>query len=473
MDQTGDETVRELASVAFNGTMVDPEQEWREILDATDTDLRAAVAEMIHDRSAGLSHRFYTVMMTDQQAGAFLDHQLVEQRLGRAMQQWLIELFAVMDPAQSAAAVAHQKYVGATHARIKLPINLVSRGARFFKHWIWAALAEDARFDRERLPQAVIYVNDLIDLAIEIMTAAFMTNADRAARTEEAYRLFSLSQDLAIERERQRASLLEWGQQIMSALYRHPLSNPPRIGQSEFGLWLVHKALFMFEHSTEVEQIVSIADRIDSQLVPRLTAALDSGQMASLFTQMEDEISQIKFLLSSLFDRYLEVENGRDVLTKLFNRRFLPSALMREIDLAKRSDHAFALMLIDIDHFKQVNDSYGHEAGDVVLQQTAALIMNSIRAGDFVFRYGGEEILVILVDVDRGAVLRLADAMRMKIEQARFMLSGGRSINLTVSIGVASYDGHPDYQVLINQADTALYEAKSRGRNCCVLATPA
>jgi diguanylate cyclase len=444
--------------------------EWLRLIAAVPFGVRAAVSTTVFRYSAELSARFYKTLLDEPEAAAFLNHFLVESRLKQSMQHWLTSLFANDGSQSISASIAHQRLVGNSHARIKLPINLVGRGARYLKHWIYEYLADEPQLGRFELGQAIAYVNDLIDLAFETMNASFVSNADRDARTDEAYRLYSLGQNLGTERERQRAALMEWNSLVISTALRRPGTRPIPIGQSEFGLWLVHKALFMFDRSPEVKQIQSVLEKIDAQVVPRLEQMQTTDQLAQIIAQLDTDVSEIKFLLNTLFDRFLEIENGRDALTKLLNRRFLPSTMAREIELAKKSHHPFTVMLLDIDHFKQVNDVYGHDAGDTVLQQIAALIMNNVRAGDFVFRYGGEEMLVILVAVERAGALGVAEKIRRKIEQTSIVLSGGRSLQITVSAGLASYDGHPDYRRVITRADTAVYEAKSTGRNRCVFA---
>lgn len=455
-----------------NGTdaMAVCRSEWQAIVAATPPALRAAVSDIVRQHSQELSQRFYAVMMQNPDAGGFLDHQLVETRLRDGMTRWLSTLFAIDVASSIDALIAHQQQVGGIHARIKIPFHLVGRGARHFKHWIWEFLEQDATLSRSEMLLAHIYVNDMMDIAIDVMSDAFLRDSDGVSRTDEAYKLFSLNQDLAIERERQRAALLEWSQQMLYSVHRRELASLPRLAYAEFGLWLVHKADFMFEQSAELYQIMEVVERIDSQVVSRFLDNPAPDTTAMLLVQLEAHVSEIKFLLTALFDRYLELENGRDVLTRLFNRRFLSSALMREIDLAKRKNRQFAVMLVDIDHFKQVNDSHGHDAGDMVLQQTALLIMNSVRSGDFVFRYGGEEILVILVDVGPETAAEVAESLRAKIETTSIFLNGSRSVHITVSIGIAAYDGHPDYQQLVARADKALYVAKNAGRNRCQLA---
>ena len=166
-----------------------------------------------------------------------------------------------------------------------------------------------------------------------------------------------------------------------------------------------------------------------------------------------------------MFDRLVDLDVGRDVLTQLFNRRFLPSILKREIGLARRSEENFCVLMLDIDHFKRVNDEHGHDAGDRVLQHVAGQIMSQVRGGDFVFRYGGEEFLAVLASVDEERALNVADKLRQRVAELDIPLSGERNIRVTVSIGIAVNDGHPDYQRIIERADKALYMAKESGRN--------
>jgi diguanylate cyclase len=125
-------------------------------------------------------------------------------------------------------------------------------------------------------------------------------------------------------------------------------------------------------------------------------------------------------------------------------------------------------MLLDIDFFKKVNDNYGHDAGDIVLQQVAIILTNMLRSGDFIFRYGGEEIIILLVEVDLPTAQATAERIRKTIEQTNILLANQTTIHITVSIGSAMFEGHPDYEYLIKRADNALYQAKNNGRNQCV-----
>lgn len=219
--------------------------------------------------------------------------------------------------------------------------------------------------------------------------------------------------------------------------------------------------------------MTAAVDRVDCSPLPALDAAARHGSpyTAELLAQLQIELGAIKFSVAELFERHIEVENGRDPLTRLLSRRFLPTILLREIGLHRRSGAgAFAVLLLDLDHFKHVNDRHGHEAGDLVLQQAAALIVGSVRPSDFVFRYGGEEVAIVLVESNASVAKGVAENVRRRLADADIAVSSGVTIRVTASIGVAAYRGLADYQVLLKEADDALYRAKSDGRNCVVVA---
>ena len=153
-----------------------------------------------------------------------------------------------------------------------------------------------------------------------------------------------------------------------------------------------------------------------------------------------------------MFTRHTEVENGRDPLTRLLSRRFLPTILSREIALHRRTGQgSFSVVLIDLDQFKEINDQHGHDAGDLVLQHAAALIAASVRPSDFVFRYGGEEFVVVLVESDRDVGEGVARKLCQKLADSHVVLAGGQRVQVTGSFGVTTYNGLADYQLLLKQ----------------------
>jgi len=154
-----------------------------------------------------------------------------------------------------------------------------------------------------------------------------------------------------------------------------------------------------------------------------------------------------------------------DVLTGLATYRVLQERLQYEIERSKRSDEAFAVLFIDLDSFKLVNDRYGHEAGNDILRAVAAEIRAAVRASDVAARYGGDEFVVILTRTDLPGATRVAEALRAGIEGVGRRLGYPAGL-VTVSIGVAEFDPHrPADGDLLVAADRALYRAKMAGRN--------
>lgn len=168
----------------------------------------------------------------------------------------------------------------------------------------------------------------------------------------------------------------------------------------------------------------------------------------------------------------LEQENVTDPLTGLFNRRYLDRRIVEEFQRAMRFEQPFSVFILDIDHFKNVNDMYGHQIGDMVLKKLGHLITESVREVDVAIRYGGEEIMVILPNTRIENAFELAERLRKQIEETIMVEADPRkrqpAIHLTVSIGVSEYqfpDGWDNAQKVLERADKALYQAKDQGRN--------
>ena len=172
--------------------------------------------------------------------------------------------------------------------------------------------------------------------------------------------------------------------------------------------------------------------------------------------------------LQGLIDGLCEL-SSRDALTGLANRRSFETGLAREIDRVARSGEPALLLLLDIDHFKRVNDTWGHSAGDEVLKGIGQLLRESCRVYDVPGRYGGEEFCIVLPETKLGNTSVVAERIRQRIE-ATELNCGGESIAVTASIGIAGMEEPGSQEILspaalIDRADRALYSAKSHGRN--------
>ena len=438
--------------------------DWQGLHQQTTTTMRQLVCDTVDSHAVDLATLFYNHMEADKEASPFLMHGLVTERLHSSMQGWLRDLFSMIskDPKE---IYKYQCHVGVVHARIQIPIGLVMRGTRLLKQAITELLV-GTELDRAGLVQATRFVSEVMELSMSAMTDSYIVNMGKNVRTDESYRMFALGQNMLAERERQRAALSEWAQHILLHLLGDERAGIPEMRHSEFGMWLQHKASIIFHEAPELERIRICIDKLEHTLLPNLIEKRrQGGDAREAMKQIEADIGEVKFLLTGLFDRFIEVESGRDALTRLLNRRYLPTILMREVALARRSNVPFAVLLLDLDHFKNINDTHGHDSGDLVLQQAADIVTGCVRVGDFTFRYGGEELLVVLVEIDLEQAKYVAETIRARFAAEPLRVGDGKTMPVTVSIGVAAYKGNPDYEKIVKEADEALYRAKNNGRN--------
>ncbi len=156
-----------------------------------------------------------------------------------------------------------------------------------------------------------------------------------------------------------------------------------------------------------------------------------------------------------------------DGLTQIFNKRYFMETLERELSRALRYQRSLSLIMFDLDKFKNINDTYGHLAGDYVLKHLASVLRSRIRREDVLARYGGEEFAIILPEIDAANALVFAEKIRRLVERTQFTFEN-IDIPVTISIGVSTVSPQVDRtEELIRVADERLYEAKASGRNCC------
>jgi diguanylate cyclase (GGDEF)-like protein len=165
------------------------------------------------------------------------------------------------------------------------------------------------------------------------------------------------------------------------------------------------------------------------------------------------------------YQQRMETLASTDELTGLLNRRAFTFLIDKFLADYQRQPRPMAMLLIDVDHFKAINDHHGHVAGDLMLAHVASLMQRSLRRSDLAVRWGGEEFLVVLKGCDLVEAGLLAEKLRQTVEQDRYVLRN-EEMHMTVSIGVSEFDGKEAPDQAINRADLALYEAKRSGRNC-------
>jgi diguanylate cyclase (GGDEF)-like protein len=183
----------------------------------------------------------------------------------------------------------------------------------------------------------------------------------------------------------------------------------------------------------------------------------------------QDHMEIVRFISTTIA---LDIENVRlhrvavtDPLTGAYNREFLIQRLPQEIEAAIDRDRSLSVAMVDVDHFKSVNDQYGHGVGDVVLAEVARRLRSAIRTGDLLVRYGGEEFLAVLPKADAGRAWEVGERMRQRVCERAFDVGDGLALLLRISVGIAQWRMGEPMPDLIERADVALYGAKERGRN--------
>jgi diguanylate cyclase (GGDEF)-like protein len=229
-----------------------------------------------------------------------------------------------------------------------------------------------------------------------------------------------------------------------------------------FTSWEQRPYLFKFPHNRPVTGGVDCM----RQNCTFLPIKNDAGEVTHVCVTLIDvtDSSIYQSMMQEAVERLNEASN-RDGLTGIFNRRYLEQALNKEFCRVKRYEGTLSFILLDLDHFKRVNDDIGHLAGDEVLRRTSEILSTCIRESDTLGRYGGEEFAVILPQTSLEGAATLAERLRQCVA-AKPITFGDTSIPVSISVGVSELvDETSTYEELIQEADTALYQSKENGRN--------
>lgn len=440
--------------------------EWQDLLNQTSPQVHDILTALSDEEIRHLVTAFYDYMLSHSESELFLNTDQVNSRLSHSMFHWLRSVLGSASEDLS-QLLENQRAIGIVHARIGLPLDLVARGARKLKNELYRLLQAKETIPASLLNDTLCFSSLAMDTAIEAMTVSWSPGYQNSMRAQEQYRLLSIYDDVNVERERQINALTSWENQFIYHIATGlPAADIITLSASEFGMWLAHKGRYLLGNPEMLASIDEQIKQADDRLAQmRASENQTAESRLSLLQAIRQLTGQIHRLLLAMFDAQVELENGKDPLTQLFNRRFIPTIMRREISLALNVRKPFVLAMLDIDYFKKINDSFGHSAGDMTLKSVAAVIFDHFRSSDYVFRYGGEEFMVLLVESDLSQAAIMLETLRTKIAGLAIEVAPGKPISVTVSIGLAEFDYHPDYKRLIEKADRALYVAKSHGRN--------
>lgn len=442
-----------------------PLNQLKETINGTPGHIRQILRSVVQETGPHCVDLFYKTLFHHERAAIFLEKETVEVKMRPQLLAWIQSLFSTeADQAEDLSEL--QCRIGAVHARLDIPTDIVVYGIYIIKQALVVGIKE-ATTNKDDIIDAIIYLNTMMDFAFKFMIKAYDINFRKKVESDEAFRLVSLGHNISYEKETQISTFSSWSTQAFFCLCKGHATDLPTIAESEFGLWLTHKGMSLFKGTHEATEIQHKVRDLDT----KIEAIQKSGVIPPEFpTELHATITNLTFLIGRVFRHLEEVENGRDPLTKVFNRRFLEVVIQNEITFALTHEKPFSLVILDIDHFKKINDRFGHLVGDEVLCFVAEIIAANVRANDFIFRYGGEEFLVVLTETTTTEALACAERIRRALAEQALTLSSNDKVSVTLSGGVTSFAGETNSRLLIHQADEALYKAKNSGRNRIVTA---
>ncbi len=416
---------------------------------------------------------FYNELLNDENARKFLDNDLVETRLTKELGRWMEQTLSPKDAQQAQELVGVQRHVGEVHARINVPMSIVDSAMMMVKTGCFKALLEGLE-DRNEVYDAVLLVNSILESSLSLINEAFLQGLVENERNAQSFRTNISSHELVLEVERVRTDLFNWLSETTLDLMSGTVVRAGTLSHADFALWITHKLDLVCDQS-------HICDKI-KLLLKETEAVLQNQQTTNpreLCLLLNKNVNDIAWQLSEIARSLSQMTERTDPLTQLIDRKYLPPVIQKETRLAMMGQPAYAVIMLDIDHFKAINDQYGHHTGDIVLSHVGGMLRKTVRISDYCFRYGGEEFLVLLPECDTAQAHKIAENIRISLQSNPIIVEDNQCIKLSASLGIAPFTGHPDFMETIKAADEALYDAKRQGRNttviskvCCDLRSP-
>jgi len=406
---------------------------------------------------------FYHELLNDKSAREFLDNDLVETRLTKELKRWMAQTLSPKTAAQAEELVNVQRHIGAVHARINVPMSIVDGAMMMVKTGCFKALLSGLE-NRDDVYEAVLLVNNILESSLSLINEAFMQGLVENERNAQSFRTNISSHELVLEVERVRTDLFNWLSETTLDLMSGTEVRAGTLSHADFALWITHKLDLVCDQNSICDKIKQLLKATEARLQDQQT-----GTPRELCLLLNKNVNDIAWQLSEIARSLSQLTERTDPLTQLIDRKYLPPVIQKETRLAMMGQAPYAIIMLDIDHFKAINDHYGHHAGDVVLGQVGTLIRKTVRISDYCFRYGGEEFLILLPECDIDQAHSIAEEIRTTLQSTPLFLEDNQQLRLSASLGIAPFTGHPDYMETIKAADAALYDAKHKGRNRTVI----
>jgi diguanylate cyclase len=393
--------------------------------------------------------KYYELLLSSPETAKFLTNEIVENRLRNALATWLNSVLSPKKADELAAVLEQQHHIGQVHARINVDMSLVSEAMIVLKNSLHQGLLNHPKADQKIL----IVIHNILDFALMNINKVYFSDFSKVEHQSQVLRNHLSSMDFALEIEQMRNELNEWLTHCLIHKTCKPLVN------TDFALWIKHKLSLVLSETGSYADIESLLYKISA-----LADNIDFDSQKSLH-QLSQMIKEMSWYLSEQSKKLVSTADKKDPLTKLYNRRFLDSILSQESIRAQKLKKNYSIIMLDIDHFKQVNDVQGHDMGDKVLAKLGDLIDQNIRISDFAFRFGGEEFLILLTECSAQKAQNITEQIAQLLSEYSFSANENTSFQITFSAGIAEFDGQPDYQHTVKHADKALYHSKENGRN--------
>jgi len=411
---------------------------------------------------------FYEQLVSHAAASEFLTHEEIETRLKGSFRNWLEYTFdrdrVLADPQ---GFHNYQDNIGRVHSRVDISLQLINYAKVVLKRCLFELDLDTT----SNATEAACYISDVVDYSVDRFNHSYLKEVIDTTRHMQALRVVASGHQLALDFERAKGEVTAWARDTVWRVSQGSAVGHKKISDLNIYHWLKHKGTFTVIDDASSQALLAACDDLleaEAAIEVQLSTA-DSDTRSRMLNELIHLVmhtsDQLCERLAEAIQAVLESEERKDALTKTLSRRYLHAVAHREVVYAKRSDLPFCVLMIDIDDFKAINDRYGHRAGDDVLERVAYTLMERVRPGDYIFRYGGEEFLAIITETDQEVARHIAEDIRLQVLEEKATASDEDRISVTVSIGVAEYDFHPDYMRTVEAADKRLYAAKGAGKN--------